>query len=333
MSIVNTYNFFLSSAKRTAGTSDSFQTSLYRPISLTSPNNWFSVRIGSAEIPYVFKLINETNNTINFTLIRNSIVYNSSVVLTPGNYNILTLLQELKTKLATAITTLTAWNPTAVLSFTYDRSSGFCLFSINGIDNIATTLTISDNQIVFLKCVGFTTAFSFGYTSPVFRVSATSTQNVNVSQNTALYIRSDSFVQNSNIENVVVDNEPSNILAKIQVNSSPQSYILWTNPTDLEVKVNNRVIDIISLYVGTSTAYTTNLGNLDWSLRLTVHEWSEHQSPPDYAINMTPNSTAPEGLQNLLDERDKAMTKLKKIREKFSSVISNDAEAKANTER
>jgi hypothetical protein len=333
MAIVNTYNFFLSSAKRTAGTSDSFQTSLYRPIALTSPNNWFSVRVGSAEIPYVFKLINESNNTINFTLFRDGITYNSSVSLTPGNYNILTLLTELKTRLATAITTLSGWNPIAVLSFTYDRSSGFATFAINGIDSVSTILTIGDNQPVFLKCVGFTTLFSFGYTSPVARTIATSTQNVNVSQNTALYIRSDSFVQSSNIENVVIDNEPSNILAKIQVNAAPQSYILWTNPTDLEVKVNNRVIDIISLYVGTSTSYTANLGNLDWSLRLTVHEWSEHTVQPDYAVNMTPSTLPPEGLQNLLEEREKALNKLKRIRGKLSLPSVNDAEAEANPER
>jgi hypothetical protein len=333
MSIINTYNFFLSSAKRTGGTSDSFQTSLFRPIALSSPNNWFSVRVGSVEIPYVFKLINESNYTVNFTLIRNSITYNSSVVLTPGNYNILTLLTELKTRLATAISTLSGWNPTTVLSFTYDRSSGFATFAINGIDSVSTTLTISDNQPVFLKCVGFTTPFSFGYTSPIARTLATSTQNVNVSQNTALYIRSESFVQSSNIENVVVDNEPSNILAKIQVNAAPQSYILWTNPTDLEVKVNNRVIDIISLYVGTSTSYTANLGNLDWSLRLTVHEWSEHQVVPDYAVNMTPTTLPPDGLQNLLDEREKAVSKLRKIRGKLSSVIPNDPEAETNPER
>ena len=333
MSIINTHNLFLSSAKRTSGTSDYFQTSLYKAISLASPNNWFTVRVGSAEIPYVFKLINSNNNTISFTLVRNAVTYNSTVILTPGNYNILTLLSELKTKLVIAIATLSGWASSDVLSFVYDRSSGYVTFSMVGIDSIATTLTIQNTQPVFLKCVGMTGSFSFGYTTPLIRTSVTSSQNVNVSQNTALYVRSDSFQQNSNIENIVIDNEVSNIIAKIQVNATPQSYILWTNPTDLEVKITNRVIDIISLYLGTSTSYTADLGNLEWSLRLTIHEWSAHNAEPDYAINML-QSPPDEGIQNLLDEREKAMTKLKKLRSKLSStVISNDTETEAGPKR
>tara|TARA_R110002126_G_scaffold103952_1_gene237188 strand:+ start:7524 stop:7910 length:387 start_codon:yes stop_codon:yes gene_type:complete len=126
----------------------------------------------------------------------------------------------------------------------------------------------------------------------------------------------------------VIDNEVSNIIAKIQVNATPQSYILWTNPTDLEVKITNRVIDTVSLYLGTSTNYTTDLGNLDWSLRLTINEWTNYNEAPDYAINM--NQAIPdEGIQNLLDEREKAVGKLKKIRSKLSRVDTNETEANA----
>lgn len=327
MSIINTHNLFLSSAKRRSGTTDSFQTSLFKPIILESPNNWFTVRVGSAEIPYVFKLINSSNNTVEFTLVRNAVTYIGSLTLTPGNYNILTLLSEFKSKLTTAISTLSGWVSDSVMTFTYDRSSGFVTFSIVGVDSIATTLEIRSGN-VFLKCVGMTASFTFGYTSPVSRTTATSTQNVNVSQNTAIYIRSDSFAQNSNIENIVIDNEVSNIIAKIQVNATPQSYILWTNPTDLEVKITNRVIDTVSLYLGTSTNYTTDLGNLDWSLRLTINEWTNYNEAPDYAINM--NQAIPdEGIQNLLDEREKAVGKLKKIRSKLSRVDTNETEANA----
>jgi len=334
--VINSYNLFLSSTKRTAGDSNAFATSLYRPIGLTSPNNWFTVRVGSAEIPYVFTLINPENSLINFTLDRNSITYNGSLTLTSGNYNILTLLSELKTRLGTAISSLSGWDPTTLFSFTYDRSSGKATLSILGTDSTATTITISNNSPVFLKCLGFTTSFSFSYTTPTTRVNATSSQNVNVSQNTAVYIRSDSLLQSSNIENIVVDNEVSNILAKIQINSSPQSYILWTNPVDLETKINNRVIDTISLYLGSSTAYKLDLGNLDWSLRLTVKEWTRDHTQQDLAVNMIPQPQIPEeGLQNLFDERDRAVRKLKKLRDKISSriTVNGDTETETGPER
>lgn len=333
--VINSYNLFLSSTKRTAGDSNAFETALYRPLGLTSPNNWFTVRVGSAEIPYVFTLINPSNSTIDFTLIRNSITYNGSLTLTSGNYNILTLLTELKTRLGAAVTALSGWDPTTLFSFTYDRSSGKATLSILGTDSIATTITISNNSPVFLRCLGFITSFSFSYSTPTVRVNATSSQNVNVSQNTAVYIRSDSLLQSTNIENIVVDNEVSNILAKIQINSSPQSYILWTNPIDLETKINNRVIDTLSLYLGSSTAYKLDLGNLDWSLRLTVKEWTRDHSQQDLAVNMLPsNAASQEGLQNLIGERDKAVKRLMKLRDKINSrITSNDTEAETGSER
>lgn len=317
MSIVNTYNMFLSSEKRTGGTSSNFQTALFKPIILSSPNNWFTVRVGSAEIPYVFKLINSSNNVINYSMTRDSIPYSGSITLTPGNYNILTLLAEVKAKLAVSIASIAPWDPTNLFSFTYDRSTGHATFSVIGADTLATTITISDNSKVFLKCVGMTGSFSFGYTSPSLRMNAVSSQNVNVSQNTAVYIRSDSFQQTASIENVVIDNEVSDIIAKVQITAQPQSYILWTNPTDLEVKIGNRILDTISLYLGSSTAYRLDLGNLEWSLRLTVHEWSNDLSRQDLAINMLPPTQTDEGVQQLLSEREKAIEKLQRLKKKL----------------
>lgn len=333
--VINSYNLFLSSTKRTSGDSNYFQTSMYRSIGLTNPNNWFTVRVGSVEIPYVFTLINTENNQITFTLVRNDATYNGSFTLTPGNYNILTLLAEFKTRLAAAVAALSGWDPTSVLSFTYDRSAGKATFSLQGADSTATTITISNNSPVFLKCLGFTTSFFFSYTTPITRVNAVSVQNVNVSQNTAVYVRSDSLLQSSNIENIVMDNEVSNILAKIQVNSSPQSYILWTNPVDLETRINNRVIDTVSLYLGSSTAYRLDLGNLDWSVRLTLKEWTTDHTRQDLAVNMMP-PPPPQVPEGLLAEREKAVRRLKKLRDRLnSSLLVNDGqtEAEANPER
>jgi hypothetical protein len=325
MSIVNTYNLFLSSAGRSSGTASDYNTSLSKPITLTSPNNWFTVRVGSVEIPYIFKLINSSNNVINFSFSRNGVPHSSTFTLLQGNYNILTLLTEFKAKLTAAVLPF-GFDLSSVLTATYDRSSGAVSITIVGVDSISTSITIQDNSPVFLKCLGFSTSFSFGYTTPSSRTTAVSTQNVNVSQNTAVYIRSGSLLQSSNLENVVTENEVSNILAKVQINSLPQSYILWTNPTDLETKINNRVIDTINIFVGSSTAYQVEL-DLDWTIRLTIHEWKSPSAQPDYAINMTPSTLPPEGLQNLLEERDKAIAKLKKIRSKLSLPTINETEA------
>ena len=93
--IINTYNLFLSSEHRTSGTSANYSVALHKPLALTNANNWFSVRVGSAEIPFTFPLINSTNNTLAFTLTRGGVPVVSSLVIGEGTYNINTLNDEL----------------------------------------------------------------------------------------------------------------------------------------------------------------------------------------------------------------------------------------------
>ena len=97
--IINTYNLFINSDKRTTGTSSDFRISLFKPIVLTNPNNFFTVRVGSAEVPYTFPLITNANNSINFESTYNSSYFSTSFQITNGNYNILALLDEVANKL------------------------------------------------------------------------------------------------------------------------------------------------------------------------------------------------------------------------------------------
>lgn len=313
--VINTYNIFLSSANRTSGTSDNYTVALQKPLILQSPNNFFTVRIGSAEIPYVFPLINNTNNTISFNGLRDGVPFSGTFTLTNGTYNINSLNSEFSSKLAAALTLATG--VVIPLSFTYDRNSGKATYSMPGIDSTATTVIVGTNTeaAVFLKCVGFSSSFQFGYSTPLLRTDVTSTQNVNVSQNNSIYIRSESLTQTQNFENIVSDPTISDILAKIQIATPYQSYLLWTNQIDLEIEVSNRVIDMINLYLGTSTAYNLSLGNLDWACRITIKEHSDvsfNQQNEDRATNMSTTDIKP-----LFDERQKLIDQLKDLKNKL----------------
>jgi len=324
--ILTEYNLFLSSANRTAGTSDNFRLQLQRPIALKSPNHWFVCRVGSVEVPYVFKLLNNTNNSINFQCVRNGVVTNGTFVITPGNYNISNLLTEVSAQLKASIKTLTGY--TAPFEFTYDRSSGHAMFSIVGTDSIATTITIGNNSPVFLKCVGFTNSFSFGYATPSVRTNRESTQNVNVYQNPAIYVRSDSLIQTQNVEALVgTQSEPSDILAKIQVNVQPQTMIQWINPTDLKLEINNKIIDEISLYLGSSTSYSLDLGNLDWALRLTLEEHTEDVVAKDSAINM---AGVDPYVQDLITKRESIVSNLDQLKQKLITKKKDGKTIKSN---
>lgn len=310
---VNTYNLFLNSNNRTSGTTSNYILSLFKPIILTSPNNFFTVRVGSVEIPYAFPLITNENNTITFSITRDGSTTDSSFTIDNGNYNILNLLDMISNALSNKIYTLIG--VLLKFNFTYERVTGKATFSIVGSDSISTSITINNNSPVFMTCIGFSAPFTFSYTSPSSSVNATSTQNVNVTQNVAVYVRSDGLSQTSNYENIVTSSNMSNILAKVQLNTTPQSYILWTNPTDLEVEISNRVIDTIDLYLGTSTSYNLDLGNLNWSIRMTIHEKSRNgkeEQHLDRASNMT-------SLNPVLAERENIVNNLKNLKSKIIS--------------
>ncbi len=330
MSVVNTYNLFLNSKQRDSGTSNEFRINLLKPIGLTNPNNWFSVRIGSAEIPYIFQLINNSNSTINFTVVRGGNTHNGTLILEHGNYNILSLLTEFKQKLTTAVQTLTGYTPTFL--FTYTRTTGKCTLAqqpTNG-DIIGCNITIHNNSPIFMTCIGFDASFIITFTT-----SAVSTQNVNVSQNNAVYIRSDSLIQTSNFESIVEKSNISDILAKIQVNTLPQTFIIWTNPSDLEVVINNRVIDTVSLYLSSSLSYELSLQNLDWQCRMTIKEYTN--LPSNEQLRTIASASASNGLhlnssdqtgvdeetRSALAQRSELINTLQNLKNKMSKKLKN----------
>jgi len=329
LNIVATYNLFIGSAYRSNGTTSNFTINLVRPIILSNPNNWFSIRVGSAEIPYNFKLINSTNNQITYQIVRNSITYSATITIEPGNYNILTLLTEFKSKLSSSILTVTGYDPSSNLNFTYNRNTGKVTFSFLPTDSITTTISILNADPVILRCFGYTNVFVFGYTSPSNITPSTSTQNVNVSQNTAIYVRSENLTQTSNFESVVSSNEASDILAKCQIMSLPGTLIQWTNSTDLEIDLSNKIIDTINLYLGDAQNYELDLGNLDWTCRLTVQEWSYKQdSHAQDRIPATP-SIDPTVYDELVKTRNKALQRLEKLKSKVN-VVDATQEIKKN---
>lgn len=320
--VVATYHLFLSSQNRSSGTSSNFTTILQRPLLLTNPNNWLTVRVGSVEVPYSFKLINPTNNSITYQIIRNAITYSATIALSPGNYNILTFLDEFKTKLATSIQSLTGWDASA-LRFTYNRSNGFATLSFVPTDSIATTITLLSASSVVRKCLGFPSLPSFSYASPSTITPATSSQPVNVSQNTAIYVRSENITQVTNFENIVSQQEASDILAKCQIQTLPGTIIQWTNQADLELDISNKSIDAINLYLGDQQAYELDLGGLDWTCRLTIQEWSYKQ---DSHATDRPESQ-PQDIAPLLDLREKAIKRLQKLKSKVLPVDAPQTEA------
>lgn len=271
MNIVETYHIFVNSSQRQSGTDGNFTFSLYTPIRLKNQNNSFYVRIGSAEIPYTFQLINSSNNTISFTYVRNVTTSTLTITIPPGNYNVNTLITTITGLLTPLMVAGITWN------ITYNRNTGYITFGFTPPDIVNTVLTFQSISTIMSGCLGYASIplGSFGLSGGV-AITITSTQNVNLSQINALYIRSENIKQLQNFESIVVKSDISDILAKIQIAILPMNMIEWINPTDLFVKVSNKFFDNINLYVTNNLSYDdVTFNGLSWSCRITIQEVEE----------------------------------------------------------
>lgn len=259
--------------RATGATTDDFNISLKQPLILTNSNNFFRLHMEQAVIPHCIKQINTSNNTLTFTYIRNTTTYNSFITLIPGNYNILTLNDELKSKLISKISSLSGI--TVSLTFTYDKTTGLDTFSIIGTDGIASSITLNFSDNVALgKFFGFITSAScyFRYNSSNISFDATSSQHVNVNQINSLFVRSSTLVQRESYESIIEKDVYSDIICMIPITVLPGNFIFFTNAGPV-LDIENNIIDAINIYLSDNNSYSLSLNGLDWSCVLIFEEW------------------------------------------------------------
>jgi len=276
--------------RATGATTDDFNISLKQPLTLSNSNNFFRVHMEQAVIPHCIRQINPSNNVLTFTFIKGNTSYSSFITLTSGNYNILTLNEELRTKLKNEIFSISTQN--VVLNFTYDKTTGYDTFSIIGTDNVPTSITLNfNNNLVLGKFFGFTSNSYFGYNVSNISYDATSTQNVNVNQINSLYVRSSSLVQRESYENIIEKDVYSDILAQVPITVLPGSFIFFTNSSPT-IDIKNTIIDTINIYLSDNNSYSLSLNGLDWSCLLIFEEWGTHKQ--NILLNQVGELPAPE---------------------------------------
>lgn len=296
---------------RTTGTSNDFMISLKQPLMLVNQQNFFRVIVDKAIIPHTIKQINSKNNTLSLTWQRGLVTINTSITLSEGNYNINTLLSELASQIITKIVTMTSITPN--LSFTYNKTTGKCTFTMIGNDFTSTTLTLRfGDNIPLGKFFGFISNAVISYDNNNVSTSAVGTQNVNVNQINYLLIRSSTLIQRECYENVVERDVYSDILAKVLVNVTPGSYILYDGNSNLACDVANKVIDQINIYLSDNLSYELSLYGLEWNLVLIIQEIGTHKS--DQLLSMELPS------ENIQQNREQLMSQLDEIKRQLNAI-------------
>lgn len=324
-SIVNQYNIFLDTKYLNEGTNETPKFSTEDPITLSNENNYFTAKILSAEIPFSFKTLASPYNRLKVRVqeTQHNIDTSANIFLQEGNYSIISLLDELKQKLIAYLLTINVGNfqshqPT--FNFTYAKETGRVTLNIvsgGGNHGVSVTLLWGLADIL-APYFGFSylddTILSYLSNGTITSQNYISPNHVNVSPITALYIRSSSLNQaRFNQERMVEYSMTiSDILLRVPVNSYYNTWLLYENGS-FEVRLNNKIIDDISLYITSLTYDAINLNGVNWKVVLQI---TEYESPVTQKIK----SQQDERMKALQQKRVELMTELTKVRDELVNV-------------
>jgi hypothetical protein len=299
------YNVFINSSKRLTGTPTYFNVNLKQPLRLRNSKNYWMAKVESVQIPYSFKVVNATNNTLNITTIRGTT--NSTTLTVPtGNYTITTLLSTLQSLLTTWFQTTYSYVPT--FSFTYNSNTQFVTLAITG-DATPTSIQFFFSGNFIGLMMGFTTNQTISF-SP--SATTTSTQSVLVNPISYLCLRSDTLIQNQAYESIVEQDVQSDILCKIPIVDLPRSWIQYEPPISLQL--SNKIIDNIQVYLTNNLTYDLlDLNGLEWSFTISFTEIQGYEHEREDSLESVGQDMMELQLKRaeLLDRLEKAKTKLK----------------------
>ena len=300
------YTFHMNSQQRSNGTNTNTTFDMSQIINLLSKKGMFQIIFNSVQIPFTFYQMNNLDNLnrIYCTFQRGTIgdtPVNTTITLTPGNYQPLTLMAELAVQLTAKAITL-GWNPALTFTYSYNATTGFMTF------NMTYATTLGANAYIYLNFNNpsqnpYTPGF-FGYTtSYVFQILPTLTlPNPSVSIQPCvlnpinyLLVRS-SFKQFRNREFIVLKDDVSDIVYKVPILTPQSSWINYFQMSE-PVYIIDNTIQSMNFYLTNNLSYTPiNLQNIPWSFSFTIREvirpdWDSYTPiintlPPKEQINV-----------------------------------------------
>lgn len=326
---INNYTFFLDSKYRDSGGNAGPTFNLDTPLTLTDDNNYFMCKILNVDVPFSFRNVSSPDNLIpiKFRVTEDNININWNIIITEGNYSIITLLAELNKHLISFLDNVSGFVQHPTFNFTYDIETSLCTLNIiPGGGNHHVYLDIYWSQCdIIAEQFGFTyendTVLS--YTGPSGSNVITSTNfispnHVNTSPISSIYVRSNNLSQlASNSERLVEQSlSTSNILLRIPVNTSFNTWLLYENDT-FEVRLNNKVIDLISYFLTSYTYKTLWLAGIHWKITIQIREM---QPEWVYKQNMLKNEQKV-AVNDLQTEKNRLIAELKTINDELKNKI------------
>ena len=315
------YTYYIDSAKRSSGTTTDLIINLDPIVNLQSKDGMFKIVVHGCSIPFSFYQLYSGINTVQAVFTDTSgQTKTSTITLTAGNYNAITVLNELRDKLIAEAQVssglYTGFTPT--LTFTYDSTLSKDTFQMTAPALASIQLNFSTSRLLG----GF-----FGCSTNKL-ISTTSTpvsdKVVVVNPVNTLYLRCSTLKQYRNREYVVESNVYSDILYNIPVLTGQNTYIQY-NANSPEVFIVNDNISQINFYLTTNLDYNPiDLQGLDWSFRFTIFEvpvkgFIPRQSTLNTLQPVPISNEPPDELKKLEEQKNEILSKLEKYKKKLES--------------
>lgn len=303
------YSFHINSAQRNSGNNTDMNIQLSQVISLLAKNSGFQCIIHGLTVPFSFYQMASDYNTVSIRVVNGS-TYNGTLTLTPGNYNVNTVNDELKAKVIAFCQSIVA--PfTPVLSFVYNVNTSKTTLSIT-TPSVTITLFFSTNLNMGLF-FGFSTNAIFTSVS-----SAVGDKTAVANPVHTLFLRSPSLKQFKNREWQIEIDTFSDILYRIPIYTNSNTYISYYGDSEPVWLVNN-TLSSLNFYITSNLSYTAlNLQGLDWVFHFTIVE----REKPEYISITTTMLTNQLLIKNdTVDTMDATTAELNKLQEERDKLI------------
>lgn len=316
--IINSYNYYISSAQRDSGSPADFTIFLKTPLFLNGTiASEFRFKLQYIQVPFSFSQFNTQNSKTNYILTRNGIVYNSDFSIGTGNYNINTFLTEWITKLKLSLVAIAGYNP--LITATYSSDTNLCTFALPA--------DFGDTSILFLNTTNIAINLAIGFNAnwTLLQNSTTTSQiDVNVSPSRNLYLLSDTLIQSRTFDAINTGISNSNILSIVPISVQPNQYIqIYYNPAITSI-LNNAVIDKINFQLKDQSLNNDLIDfDLDYTLFFIIEEHRSFTSREmtENISNLRAGTSMPQSFPPQFDDVEQRREKLMRARGKLTGKL------------
>jgi hypothetical protein len=328
MNEIARYTFHVNSDKRSSGTNTDMTLNMKNTLTLKSVNSSFYMDVHATNIPFSFYQLSSDINTLQCVFTDTTgFAKTVNVVLPIGNYTTVSVLDALSQKLiAMAQTTSIGYTPfTPVINFSYSTTTSKSTYIMSNPANASIRMNFSLNKVLGVF-FGFTTDKTI---STVLSVTSTNTCVANPVN--YLLIRSGNLIQSSNREYIIETDVFSDILYRVPVGTSQNTWLQHLSNTD-PIQIANDKITSINIYLTTNLTYTPiDLQGVTWAISFSIIERENVKYTPITSllvsnlppppINEPQSNMTPEEVSNLEKEYNDNLTKIEEYKKRLESKL------------